>query len=182
MNRFVLLFLLGVSQMTFAYESEYEAQGEMTCKVKSTQLIEHIEGVTKKYGSYTDGIKTGDSIKIEYGRLSSLPSFSVLVTGEKDLQGYSSFSLTKYLSKFSSSESNLEFQSPYSRIEFGENKISVRYRGTSFHLTRYYKGDWSGIIIDLTEEDTMIEILTLDCRQNEDDIGLISKYLYDTLK
>jgi len=180
MRKFILLFLLGISPLTFSYESYEDARGRMTCNVKSTELIEHIEGITTKYNSYSDGIKPGDSVEIEYGLFFGKSSFNIKVGNES--KSYSASSLTSYFRKSPSSHSKLDFKTPYSSIRFGENKISGEYLGYTLLLNRYYKSDWSGIIIDLSREDTMLEILTLDCRQDKDDIGLISKYVYDILK
>ena len=135
-----LLFLLLLPSFIFSEEKSISLN--LSCVVTEQTLIESVDGVSKKYVNYKDGLKNGESflIEIDHGFFTSINSYS-LVISQKDLY------VLSYMKSSESIQGRVDSIS-YKRNGTGcesylsENSFNVCGSFAKMSAKRYFKNDW----------------------------------------
>ena len=178
MNRFVLLFLLGVSSVS--YGSSNKIEGDMNCQVKSSYGVSIKDGISRNYSSHQDQYDVGEPLQIRYsfepdsfgGHL-----LEVTLDGHKRSNDILSVGLTLLTIQDSLFNSNtgVSLKHEYRSILFGTNYIGLKRMEGDFWIRNYNKNDWYGM--SWTEDGRGLQVLTFDCRNGEENVDTILKLI-----
>jgi hypothetical protein len=143
----------------------------MNCHILDTSVLSVIDGKSLDYSGLEGKLKKGNKFTLNYIYTSSKNiDLTLSVTGTDkalfsvDLDTISSDTIDSF------HDSNLAVLShkrlENQKVSFGSNyiRINSNYHG-EIRLTRYYKGDWSGIYNGFSSADT-VETHTLECKSN----------------
>ena len=167
MNKYILILLLSFSQLTFGLTV---VTGSMTCRIMSTDYIESKEGKTTKYTGITGGPVTGDYAKFSYSVNDISITYNFHSSDGTYLQSGSAGVLGVWDHTFKDTPPFLQKEGLF----FTEDHISFTDEGRGARLSRYYKGDWSGIF-HTPEGNGGILITTANCQNKNDKIDEIIK-------
>lgn len=166
MYRFVLLFFLSVSPVSYSYTVSDEIKGSMTCKIISTDIIENVQGQTKKYSGREGGVEVGDYAKFSYSISRQGNIFFELTDINRNKIYFASKSSTGIPDPvFKDRPPNLHVSDVF---YVGQDFIEVIDKGTGIKLSRYYKWDWSGVLY--SSKGFEVSITTINCQNKNDKI------------
>jgi len=192
MNRFVLLFFLGVSLVSEASEIAYFGasdeivSGSMDCKVKTNYIITMVDGMPEKYSGYSDHFEVGDPLLLEYlfSKKSGWIRFGIMDNVRPDVTGSMVMARNvmsredfKYFTGTAGGD-GAAYTNKFGSLWFGSESIrlvSTYYNGPDARLVmkRYYKGDWHGIGTLENSDSLASQTYTFDCRPIVDNIDTI---------
>jgi len=135
-------------------------QGEMSCKVKDSILIEVEDGKSKRYSGAKDSFNVGDTLYVSYRyeEYFNRPAYVMNFSFEDRLREDTHL----YVSENSSLPSSV------TSLTFSEEKIFVKdILQRNLSLRRYYKNDWEGIFSFAYGPEFYTWTVTLDCRNQE---------------
>jgi hypothetical protein len=144
----------------------------MTCKVKTNAAFSVEDGIGKEYSGIKNTFKQGDDI---YFRITFTNSLLVTLSNSVTSKEKKTF-LWSYISS-----DDMKY------LKVDENRLGVTYDEKNFtvitssfiniespleqiFLKRYYRGDWNGIYTYTVPIDLLVNIATLDCKQNQDKV------------
>ena len=181
MRAFIVILMMTIATQAVA------VSGSMRCTVKSNHIAEITEGKSKTYSHYTDGIRVGDNIDIEY-EASHLKDSLI-----KDVS-FQLYSSDRDRNLFFAKPVGDDWRGPeirqlgklisatdaFQKIYTTEDLISViSAKFGRVELKRYYKNDWHGLAvgtISVTKSSTIqTQIYTFDCRHTVDNYGAFRK-------
>ena len=165
--------------MTFATQA-VAVSGSMSCKVKTSYIVQIEEGIAKTFTSYTGGVVIGDTVTLTY--IYNGGEFEVRVGKpfiEKQLSMYPVRASIKPTDRGYERGSGQLASNPKEIMKSGFNKLVVStdmldatsvFSYASFQ--RYYKNDWQGFVRteQVTSNSADVHIATLDCRHNNDQL------------
>jgi hypothetical protein len=178
--RKVLLAISALFILTSSSQSK-EIQGEMRCKVKSNYVVQNEEGNPKVFSGYEDSFTKGDTLYFKF----KIPSYNKKgthfeLTDGKDEEENSAY----FKGKPNILSSLLGDGFIYKRtkdsgfsIVFKSDFINWDLMLGNLVLSRYYKNDWSGILVKYYPPAMSAQIATLDCRQSSDRVDEFIDYV-----
>ncbi len=170
---FICLFVFSETR-----SSEDTIEGKMNCVIKDQVVKDIDEGKVSTFSGIKGELSTGDSFKLSY-KFIFPSSFALKTSLLGDIEML--FNLKESTSVFIEKKYQLieAINRPYQEIFLHQtlilrrNKFSVGYMGeTIFKLNRYYKGDWEGAFISLTnlaEQPIQSWNLFFDCKHTSTD-------------
>jgi hypothetical protein len=166
------------SRMTVNLDQQAkDTNGEMNCTVTGNVVVASEDGKFKQYAGVKDGIKTGDSLKLEY-RFATHGAFLGLM--RKDAKDEKIITST-YISL--GNKGNIKHrknglilsEETFGEVSFLQDYIRISNIFGDFYLSRYYKNDWHGIFINTSVPDLATHTMTFNCRHTFDAMENIFK-------
>ena len=155
-----LFFLLLLP--SFIFSAEESLSFNLSCKVTGQTIIESIDGVAKKYGSFTDGLKDGETllVEIDYSSYTSINTYSLVIKQEdlNVLNGMSSHDSTKGFSGVKYRRGGTGCASYLSEDSF---KICGTF--AEMKARRYFKNDWHIMVSRNANVGQTAHILVANC-------------------
>jgi len=168
--------------MTFATQS-MAVSGSMTCKVKTSYVVEIEDGIAETFTGYNNGAGVGDTVTLSYIHYNKKGQFVVKIGKgfEKNLSMYPIRASIEPTDRGYERGSSQLASMPREIMESDFNKLVVstdtleitslfRVSYTSFQ--RYYKNDWQGFVRTEQTANNKFDahVATLDCRHNNDQL------------
>jgi len=184
--RKILLFISALFVLT-GYSQGKEIKGEMICKVKSNYVVEINEGKPKFYSGVEDSFSKGDDLIFKFFTDEFGIAYIKLLYKDKVMGSNSISSKEKYFGdKVELTDNGFRYGAIGTRryinhfsgdyIDFNLYPLSG---GRELRLTRYYKGDWNGVISGriFSKNGLGEKVATLDCRQSSDKVDDFVQYV-----
>jgi len=151
----------------------------MRCEVKSNYVVSNKEGKAKEYSGYADSFEVGDNLyfKFEIPSYDAKGTFFKLSDVNDSTEAWSYFNgdgtLTAKANGFfwktaSSNGHSISFKTDFINLDFILGNLV---------LTRYYKSDWNGYLVNHNPLSVSAQIATLDCRQSSDKVDEFIDYV-----
>lgn len=169
MKKMLVRTLAGLTCMSFA--PAWAVEGSMSCKVTGNVVVVSEEGKFKQGRSMTSGIKQDDELQLTYSITKQLMKLSLerpnglvvefLLLGGVPEQLASAYTLKP--SGISARDMLGHRVGIFSDYITADNLV-----GTYFHLSRYHKNYWHGVLIKDGKEHMWAQTSTLNCRHDKD--------------
>lgn len=175
------LFIIFVCLFVFSKtrSSENIIEGRMNCVIKDQVVKDITDGKVSTFGGIKNSLSTGDSFELSYKFIS--PSSFKLKTSGNYFRNETRFNLKETTDVDINKKSQVIYaiNRPYKEIfmyeslELRRNLISVNHVGESMiEVNRYYKGDWEGTIVNLSNlknSPIIVHNLFFDCKHSSTD-------------
>ena len=166
MKYFLILSTLLGPLLLGAQDRSYEFT--IRCKILDSNILSVEDGISKRYGYFTNGYRTGDYIRLKFEQKywDNLGAYNLFINDLRDKSkiaaSVGSEDFKRYL------DDVLVFDSNISEIFLSNNLIQVDGLGGEFRATRFYKDDWQAIYTH--SYDSSSHIMSLSC------LGVTSKF------
>ena len=190
MFRLVSAFVVTLLLVPSIVSSKILVEGFMNCKVKSNRVETIREGLPESYTGFKGGFSKGDILEFNYrlsgGNKNSVSLKNVMIAlSLEDAERSEKFVgevIWQERKQVFLNSSSVEFKYPRGAKANGEIWISPDY--ISFKnpyslawFEQYYKSDWQGMAIDISYDQFLVQIVSLDCRHTQDKISEMITYM-----
>lgn len=174
------IFLLSIIIFTTSAWASDTIDGQMKCELKSNQITKIDEGKPNTFSQFTNGLKIGDKVYIDYRASQYASNFDLyeisIYVGRHEPRHTLFYAEPNQLNP----EWKIYYTGKGVLVKDEYNSIYVtpdvaRFESLKFgvvDIRRYYKSDWHGIGFDkITSENSpelQARIFSLDCRHTED--------------
>ena len=167
---FLCLFANPVVAQNFDFK---EVIGEMRCKVTGHRVTAAVEGQPKYYSGIVNEYEEGYSLIFEY----TISKYNGKTNGYASLEDLADdIAFNLYVEDVIKSRygSGIIGSTVTSKFSLGSEKMLFENGFSQLSLFRYYKSDWSGLLIGSTavfsenDADAHVTVSTLDCRTVRD--------------
>ena len=179
MMKKLLVILICLFVFSETRSSEDSIEGKMNCVIKDQVVKKIIDGNVSTFSEIKGNLSTGDSFELSYKFIS--PSSFELKTSDYYFRNETRFNFKETTDVDINKKSQVIYaiNRPYKEIfmyeslELRRNLISVNHVGESMiEVNRYYKGDWEGTIVNLSNlknSPIIVHNLFFDCKHSSTD-------------
>ena len=175
-----IIFITSALMLLASYASATEFEGRMDCKVKTMRVTQIEEGIGREFSGFTDKLKVGDNVSLNYEFLSDKVVFQLKDSSRGE--DYWDLDIKKYSDgvKYYATDEPLGVGIQVGDAQHYFSQDNIHSKGFHFantetdftlidgkiSLKRYYKNDWQGLYF--SHYRLQIKVFTLDCRHTKD--------------
>lgn len=165
-----------LSASVVANQQRVDINGEMNCTVTGNVVVSSEDGKFKQYSGFKEGIKSGDSLKLEYRFANHGAYLALLRRNPKEDVVVSTYIGFKDDNNIKHQKNGLILSDKtFGEASFLQDYIRISNVFGDFYLSRYYKNDWHGIYVRVDVLQFTSQTMTVNCRHTIDSMDNVFK-------